>query len=162
MYCPKEAVLTSKCIRSFQADYFRLVAAPWTEKSRQAIPGAGSLLPLELPALHHCVQSGDLPKTLLAIMASSPNINEMDEDDMTPLHWACARGHKRSVAALLSNARLNTNAGVANQHRPIHTALEWLSRWAGGATFVELPLMILKDSRTDVNAAGVYFLKLQT
>ena len=141
--------------QSFQGNYFRLAAGPWTVDSRRALPDASGLLPLKLPPLHHCVQKGDFPNTVLALMASGVNVNELDIDGMSPLHWACARGNKSTIAALLSNPRLDPNVGLPGKHRPIHVALEWLSRRSGGPAAIEVPLLVLNDGRTDVNAAGV-------
>jgi len=134
-------------VQSFQGNYFRLAAGPWTQRSRRAVPGASGLLPLELPALHYCMQSGDFPTTMLGLVASGADVNELDDDGLTPLHWACARDSKGTVAALLGVSRLNVNKGVPGKSRPIHTALEWLSS--------DIALMILKDPRTDINAPGV-------
>ena len=142
---------------SFQGNYFRLAAAPWTRHLRR-VPTGPIYLPLELPALHHCVQMGDFPKTVLALMARGANVNELDSDGMSPLHWACARGNKATIEALLSNPELDPNAGLPGKNRPLHVALEWLesplTRSRSMAT-IEIPLLLINDRRTDVNAAGV-------
>lgn len=140
---------------SFQGNYFRLAASPWTENTRAALPGVFGLLNLDLPPLHHCMQVGDFPKTVLSLISSGADVNEMDVDGLTPLHWACARGNQNTIAALLSNPRLNPNLGKPGAYRPIHLALEWLSRRSKGAASLQVPLMILKDPRTNVNAASV-------
>lgn len=144
--------------QSFQGNYFRLAAAAWTHKLRTPIPNSSPLLPLELPALHHCVQMGDYPTTILALMTSGANVNEIDNDGMSPLHWACARGNRATVEALLSNPRLDPNVGFPGRDRPTHIALNWVSRRAGGTASIEVPLLVLKDRRTDVNAAGVGYI----
>ena len=141
--------------QSFQANYFRLAAGPWTHSLRKALWSTSGLLPLKLPPLHHCAQMGDFPKTVLALMASGADVNELDIDGMSPLHWACARGNKASTLALLSNPRLDPNIGLPTKNRPIHIALDWLERRSGGTAALEIPLLILKDRRTNVNAAGV-------
>ena len=143
-----------KFFQSFQGNYFRLAAASWTVNVRIITPDLSSLLPLELPSLHHCVQMGDFPKTVLALMASGANVNELDIDGMSPLHWACARGNKATIAALLSNPRLDPNTGLPGDNRPIHVALKWFSRRSGFTAAIEVPLLIITDPRTDVNAAG--------
>lgn len=141
--------------RSFQGNFFRLAAAPWTYDKRVYMPGVTGVLPLELPPLHHCAQMGNFPKTALALISSGADINEMDSDGLSPLHWACAQGNEDTIAALLSNPRLNLNLGAPGASRPIHLALEWLSRGVGGAASIKIPLMLLNDQRIDVNAAGV-------
>ena len=141
--------------QSFQGNYFRLAAAPWTVGVRKIMPDVSSLLPLQLPSLHHCVQMGDFPKTVLALMASGANVNELDTDGMSPLHWACARGNKATITALLSNPQIDPNAGLPGNHRPIHVALMWFSKRSRSTAAIEVPLLILTDRRTDVNAAGV-------
>ena len=83
--------------QSFQGEYFRLAAAQGTYDLLIAVPGASALWPLELPALHHCVQTGDFPETVVAVMASGANANELDIDGMSPLHWACARSRKATI-----------------------------------------------------------------
>lgn len=98
---------------------------------------------------------GNFPKTTLALISSGADVNEMDINDMSPLHWACARGNGDTIAALLSNPQLNPNLGAPGVNRPIHLALEWLTRRAEGTTLINLPLMLLKDQRIDVNATGV-------
>ncbi len=149
------AKAVSSFFRSFQGNYFRVAAGPWTEHTRSAVPGTLGPLPLELPPLHHCVQIGDFPNTVLALMSSGVDVNEMDSEGLSPLHWACARGNEKTIAALLSNPRLNPNSGIPGKYRPIHLALEWLSRRSGGAASIQVPLIVLKDQRTDVNAASV-------
>lgn len=141
--------------QSFQGNYFRLAAGPWTVNSRRALPNASGLLPLKLPPLHHYIQIGDFPKTVFALIASGANVNELDIDGMSPLHWACARGNKSTITALLSNPRLNPNVGLPGKHRPIHMALEWLSRRSRGPASIEIPLLILNDGRTNINVAEV-------
>ena len=140
--------------QSFQGNYFRLAAESWTVNVREITPYVSRLLPLELPFLHHCVQMGDFPKTVLALMASGANVNELDIDGMSPLHWACARGNKATIAALLRNPRLDPNIGLPGKHRPIHVALMWFSTRSGSTAAIEVPLLLLGDRRTDVNAAG--------
>ena len=146
-----------KFFQSFQGNYFRLVAGPRTSLSRKIIPGSPGLLQLNLPPLHHCTQRGDFPKTILALMASESDVNELDSDGMSPLHWACARGNKDAVVALLSNHQLDPNAGLPGQDRPIHVALLWHSKRSGNTGSVEVPFLLLKDQRTDVNITGVAF-----
>ena len=141
--------------QSFQGNYFRLAAGPWTHFKREATPDGYSLLPLELPSLHHCTQMGDFPKTVCALMTGGANVNELDINGMSPLHWACTRGHKATIVALLSNPRLDPNSGLSGKNRPIHVALDWLSEPLGGTAAIEIPLLILNDRRTDVNAEGV-------
>lgn len=141
--------------RSFQGNFFRLAAGPWTYHKRVSTPGVTALLPVELPPLHHCAQMGNFPKTTLALISSGADVNEMDINDMSSLHWACARGNGDTIAALLSNPQLNPNLGAPGVNRPIHLALEWLTRRAEGTTLINLPLMLLKDQRIDVNATGV-------
>ena len=133
--------------QSFQGNYFRLAAGPWTLDLRRPVRGASGLLPLELPSLHHCAQMGDFPKTVLALVASGADINELDEYGMSPLNWACARGNKATVVALLGISQLDPNAGLPGKNRPAHTALDWLN-W-------DVPLLVLKHPRCDVNLAGV-------
>ena len=140
--------------QSFQGNYFRLAAGQWTVNLRRIMPDTSSLLPLELPSLHHCVQMGDFPETVLALMASSANVNELDIDGMSPLHWACARGNKATIAALLSNPRLDPNTCLPGKYRPIHVALEWFSTRSRSKAGIEVPLLILGDRRIDINAAG--------
>ena len=137
---------------SFQGNYFRLAAAPWTRRVRQPIPTVQGELPLELPPLHHCLQIGNFPKTVLALMSDGADVNKMDDEGLSPLHWACARGNENTIAALLSDSGLNPNLGKPGANRPIHLALEW---FAYGAESMNVPLMILKDQRTDINAVGV-------
>lgn len=148
-------------VQSFQGNYFRLAAGPWTQSSRRAVPGASGLLPRELPALHYCIQSGDFPTTVLGLVENGADFNQMDDDGLTPLHWACARINKGTVAALLSVTRLNINKGLPGKSRPIHTALEWLSSSRGMDVPVEVPFTILKDTRTDINVPGVKLPSLQ-
>ena len=82
------------------------------------------------------------------------NVNEMDTDGMSTLRWACARSHKATIVALLSNPQLNPNAGLPGKNRPVHVALKWVSRSWRGTESIEIPLLVLKDRRTDVHAAG--------
>lgn len=140
---------------SYQGNYFRLAASPWTENTRAAVPGVIGLLHLYLPPLHHCIQVGDFPNTVLSLMSSGADVNEMDVDGLTPLHWACARGNQNTIRTLLSSSRLNPNSGETGAYRPIHLALEWLPRRSRGVASLKVPLMILNDPRTNVNAASV-------
>ena len=111
--------------QSFQGNYFRLAAGPWTHDLRRTFPKASGLLLLKLPPLHHCAQMGDFPNTVLALIASGANVNELDIDGMSPLHRACARGNKATIVALLSNnPRVDPNACISGRERPIHVALE--------------------------------------
>ena len=148
--------------RSFQGNFFRLAAGPWTYNKRVFTHGVTAVLPLELPSLHHCAQMGNFPKTTLALMSSGADVNEIDADKLSPLHWACAQGNEDTIAALLSNPRLNPNLGAPGWHRPIHLALESLQHTINfhhtkewGATSIAIPLMLLNDRRIDVNAVGV-------
>lgn len=141
--------------RSFQGNFFRLAAGSWTYNKRVFMPIASAVLPLELPPLHHCTQMGNFPKTALALISSGSDINELDIDGLTPLHWACARGNEDTIVALFSNPRLSPNLGAPGASRPIHLALEWLSRRGPERKeSIKIPLMLLQDPRTDVNAAG--------
>ena len=121
---------------------------------REVVPNVIGDLPLELPALHYCAQTGDFPTTILTLVAGGADINEMDDQGMTVLHWACARHRTDTVAALLSVPHLNINKGRPGKDRPIHTALEWY-KWGRREKLRNIPLMILKDSRVDINAPGV-------
>ena len=90
--------------RSFQGNYFRLAAHPSVE----------GLLHLEVPPLHHCIQVGDFPKVVLALMSSGADVNEIDSDGLSPLHLACARERENTATTLLKDQRSDVNAVGVN------------------------------------------------
>lgn len=136
-------------LTSFQASFFRLAAAPW--KPLFSITGKTLLLERNLPPLHHCMQCGDFPWTVLSLIENGENINEADENDLTPLHWAVITSRLRAVAALLTSPRLNLNKGKPGTPKPIHIFNSY-----GSDRDKEWPvtMMLLKDSRLDVNIPG--------
>lgn len=142
--------------QSFQGNYFRLAAGPWSLGLRKRVPAVSGLLPQDLPSLHHCAQMGDFPKAIQALVASGANVNELDADGMSPLNWACARGNKATVVALLEIPQLDPNAGLPGMNRPAHTALIWLNWYRSeDQSYMDVALLVLKDQRCDVNLAGV-------
>ena len=140
--------------QSTQANFFRLAAAPWTRPLQDAVPRTTALLPIKLPALHHCIQSEDFPKTVLSLIDNGAEVNKMDTDHLTPLHWACARGHHKTIKVLLDVPKLNINKGLSAGYKPIHVALEWLAFDADQERH-SIPLKLLGDPRIDINAPGV-------
>ena len=150
---PRIISLFQDHLLSFQANYFRTAAGPWTREERQTTPHAGSELPLEVPPLHYIMQCGDFPEVVLALVSSGEDVNEMaggQEFTWTALHWAAARGHIKSLMALLSIPRLNINKSITQNDKPIHVALH---RWYGGE---DISLLLLKDPRIDINSPGKF------
>lgn len=141
-------------LKSFQGNYFRLAAGPWTQESRRMTIYGSSPLPSQLPPLHSCMQSGDFPHTVRGLIASGADVNQTDEYGFTPLHWACARRNKQAMAVLLSLPHTNVNKGIPGEDRPIHTEIEWLFWDLRTDASVGIMPMILKDSRCDINATG--------
>ncbi|MCJ1270553.1 hypothetical protein MMC22_010450 [Lobaria immixta] len=133
-------------LTSFQANYFRLAAAPWT--STFYISQRPILLIMDLPPLHYCMQCGDFPRTILGLIANGENINGSDEDDLTPLHWAVISCRRNAVAALLTSPRLNLNKAKPGNPKPIHSfpVYGWQD-WS-------IAMMLLEDGRLDVNSPG--------
>lgn len=135
-------------LTSFQANYFRLAAAPWTPwfyVARRAI-----VLKMDLPPLHYCMQCGDFPRTILGLIANGENINGSDEDYLTPLHWAVISARLDAVAALLTSPRLNLNKAKPGHPKPIHSFPFYYETLREK----QIAMMLLKDSRLDINSPG--------
>lgn len=137
-------------LTSFQANYFRIAAAPWAPSFY--ISDRPLQLVMDLPPLHYCLQCGDFPQTILGLIANGENINGSDEDDLTPLHWAVICSRPDAVAALLKCPRLNLNKAKPGNPKPIHGFSQIYSQ--SPDTDKRIAMMLLKDSRLDVNSRG--------
>ncbi|XP_026504514.1 ankyrin repeat domain-containing protein 7 isoform X5 [Terrapene carolina triunguis] len=69
---------------------------------RASLPGVGyELREKELGKLHRAAAGGDLGK--LQQLLKKHNINQLDKENRTPLHLACANGHSDVVTYLVDN-----------------------------------------------------------
>ena len=87
--------------------------------------------------------TGDLKES---VKQQDININEKDEDGMTPLYYAAFFGHKEMVEVLIDN-RADVNMANAYSETPLHLAAE-----NGHKEVAE----VLIDNRADVNAKNKY------
>ncbi len=72
--------------------------------------------------LHDAARSGDMAM-LRQALADNPNVNETDNDLLTPLHWACARGH-HGVARSLLDAGALVNCPDRSGRTPLNYAVD--------------------------------------
>lgn len=95
-------------------DYFSRVgtSAEWDQS-------VASLRPVSL--LFSSVQGKDLP-LLEAQLAKGADVNQPDENGMTPLHWAAYLGWLPGVKALCDVKGIDLNRGYCNGHTPLHLA----------------------------------------
>jgi ankyrin repeat protein len=76
-------------------------------------------------------------------MFGSANINEVDAENNTPLHWACVRGHIQMVNTLISHGA-NPNAANDFGDTPMH--------WASSGGHLEaIQALFLAGARIDVS-----------
>ncbi len=72
--------------------------------------------------IHETVKKGDLAAVKKLILADSNLVNLPDENQRTPLHWAC-RGTNLELIAFLVKNKANVNALDVNNVVPLHSAV---------------------------------------
>eukprot|EP00057_Strongylocentrotus_purpuratus_P031217 XP_783927.4 PREDICTED: acyl-CoA-binding domain-containing protein 6 [Strongylocentrotus purpuratus] len=66
-------------------------------------------------------KEGDVDQVRLLLSNEGTNIEQVDEDGLTLLHWACDRGHLEVVTLLLER-EVNVNALDQDAQTPLHYA----------------------------------------
>jgi ankyrin repeat protein len=112
-----EGVLHKACK---EGDYKSLVeyfeSHPEIQESEVNMEGAGGRT-----ALHRATQSGSV-ECVRYLIAKKANVNAIDKQGRTPLHWACIGGDKQTVAELLKSTEINVNAISQSGATPLHSA----------------------------------------
>ena len=73
--------------------------------------------------LLHCVSfQGDVDKIIILLSEGADNINAVDINGMTPLHYAASEGHFK-IIQILSDHGANVNLADANGKTPLHYAV---------------------------------------
>ncbi|PGH26864.1 hypothetical protein AJ80_01446 [Polytolypa hystricis UAMH7299] len=76
--------------------------------------------------LHAAIQFGDFPNLVKSIAMSGEDINQLDPQYMTPLHWAIIRGRKNVFEFLIRHPKINPNRGEERFDKPIHICVNSL------------------------------------
>ncbi len=96
----------------------------------------------DIEALYSAVKS-DNYEEVQSLLSKKVNVNSIDKNGKTPLHWAVGIGHKEVVEALLGKgADVNTKNNYGNI--PLH--------WAVGIGHKEIVEALLDKDGIDVNA----------
>lgn len=66
-------------------------------------------------------KEGNIDQVRQLLSHEGTNINQMDEEGLTLLHWACDRGHLEVVTLLLER-KVNVNAVDSDKQTPLHYA----------------------------------------
>jgi hypothetical protein len=56
----------------------------------------------------------------MALQRGADIIDAKTNDVMTPLHWACEKGHTEVAMALMDTANVNSKKMMAIQHHTVH------------------------------------------
>ena len=76
------------------------------------------------------------------------DVNEIDSEIMTPLHWALIRGRRKTFRLLMESPKIKPNKGSDGHDKPIHICID--------DSFKDLQMFqtFLRDDRVAVNAEG--------
>lgn len=76
--------------------------------------------------LHQCVITGQLP-LVVYILKKKPNVNAIDNNKMTPLHYACDSGNLEIIDELLphTNLALKSSNGTTAFHLLCHKPIQF-------------------------------------
>ncbi|KAH0543156.1 hypothetical protein FGG08_002501 [Glutinoglossum americanum] len=140
--------LISEYILSPNGNYFRLLGGPWMVETRVRRWGVTPELFEYIPPLNALIQYGDFAIVAETLVKLGHDINRLDFEGMTPLHWALIRGRRETFAFLMRRSDLNPNAGREGCDKAIHSCID--------QTFKHLHLFktLLEDKRVDPNSAG--------
>jgi hypothetical protein len=82
----------------------------------------GIIRPQQQLLLHRAVRDRDM-ETIHVLIAGGANVNEVDDINRTPLHWAADEGFLEIVQALIAGGA-NVNVQDNNNKTPLHWAAE--------------------------------------
>ena len=93
------------------------------------------------------IKLGDFDAVQFILNVGFLDFNDaLDDDGWTPLHYACAYGHREIVSELILRFEINVNQKSKNGTTPFHITCSQGN--------IETLKVLLKDYRVDINMAG--------
>lgn len=103
---------------------YRKLRVPWTDAERSITFNRPIHFHGDTPPLHALIQMGDFVNIAKRLIMTGLPINEIDPDNMTPLHWTIARGRKKIFQLLMHHPRIEPNKGNVGKDKSIHICLD--------------------------------------
>lgn len=100
------------------------------------------------PPLHALIQLGDFVDVFEGLVALGANINGLDSDFLTPLHWALLKSREKIFHFLMQHPKVDPNYGMDRFDKPLHVCID--------PCFEDLELLktFLSFSTVNVNVRG--------
>lgn len=134
-------------VLSSNLDGYRFLSTPYHLETRR-VKSDVFLESVRTRPLHAIIQLGDFVDLVKCVVASGEDINGLDSEHMSPLHWALLRGRKNVFQLLMHHAQTNPNNGRNNSDKPIHACID--------PQFKHLDMLktFLSFNTVDINAKG--------
>lgn len=126
---------------------YRFLSMPYHLETRQ-IKTDNYSISTRTPPLHALIQFGDFIDVFEGLVALGEDINGLDSDFLTPLHWALLRSREKVFHFLMQHPKTDPNYGMDRCDKPLHVCID--------PCFDDLELLrtFLSFSTVNVNVRG--------